>query len=55
MMKQMDVTHANQPNPETSKPLWITPTLERLSLKEALSGGTTSFDGRTGNGATNLS
>jgi len=55
MMKQMDVMHMNQPIPETSKSDWVTPTLERLSLKEALAGGTGGSDGHTAHGGPTFS
>ena len=50
-MQQFEANQAVRTSPDVPKSTWVKPTLERLSLKDALSGGTTgSVDGTTPNG-----
>jgi len=49
MINQFDGTHGNERKDIGSAPVaWVKPTLEKLSLKDALSAGTISNDGTTG-------
>jgi len=47
MMNQFDVTRESPARPQDGSvgAAWVKPSLERLSLKEALSGGTHGADG----------
>jgi hypothetical protein len=52
MMNKFDIVGESSAD---AKAAWVKPTLERLSLKEALGGGTTTADGPTVDGVTPFS